>query len=442
MAFVAFTNLLSYHQRLFLFIALFPITLFLIRSYIPTLLTLYIVIVLVRNIRFEIGGTLFYVFDFFVLGLILVFLGIQALSKEKKWRRSGFNKFVFLFIGACLAGTVKGFLVGSLSINVLHETIYYTLYIGLFFIVFNSITDKSEIKYFIWLLLITAFLLCVLGVFEYLKATGYTGFVQYQVRTRIRSTLGNANIYAGFLELIIPLSICFLLVEKNRSIKAFLIALVALGYVNLFMTFSRGGFVSALISLFIILFFRVKKRAYSFIVLGFIILVIIAASAFIARQLAIFNVETALVEGSVVARVISYSGNLKTIFENPIFGIGWGARFGYSPYGYYEPSYDVIYKFGHGNSTFFDIFVHLGVVGLLAYYAMIFALLANLYKQARTIADPETAALPWGLFAGFTGLTFHLLFDGFIKWPAIGSVFWILAGLAFANWYLYKKQSE
>jgi hypothetical protein len=349
---------------------------------------------------------------------------------------------VYFFIGACLAGTVKGLLVGSLPINVFHEAIYYTLYTGLFFIVLNSITDKSEIRFFIWLFLILAFLLCVLGVFEYLKETGYTGFIQYRVTTRVSATLGNANVYAGFLEIIIPLSICLMLVEKRRGMKAFLIALIVLGYINLFMTFSRGGFISGLISLFIILFFRVKKRAYSFIVLGFTIIVILAASAFIARQLAIFNVETAFEEGSVVARVLSYTGNLRTVAENPVFGIGWGARFGYVPYGYYEPSHHVIYFFGHGNSTFFDIFTHLGTIGLLAYYTMIFALIVNLYRQAKAIVDPEAAALPWGLFAGFSGLTFHLLFDGFIKWPRMGSVFWIFTGLAFANWYLYKKQLE
>lgn len=440
--FIAFTNILSYHHRLYLFIALIPITVFLFRSYIPTLLTLYILILLVRSARFEIGGTLFNALDFFMFGLLFAFLGTQTLSGKKEWRYSGFNKFVYFFVGACLAGTVKGLLVGSLPINVFHETIYYTLYTGLFFIVFNSMTDKSEIRFFIWLFLILASLLCVLGVFEYLKETGLTGLIQYRVRTRVSATLGNANIYAGFLEVIIPLSICLLLVEKRRGVKTFLTALIILGYINLFMTFSRGGFISGLISLFIILFFRVKKRAYSFIVLGFTIIVILAASAFIARQLVIFNVETAFEEGSVIARTLSYTGNLRTIAENPIFGIGWGARFGYTPYGYYEPSYHVLYFFGHGNSTFLDIFTHLGIVGLIAYYAMIFSLIVNLYRQAKAITDPEAAALPWGLFAGFSGLTFHLLFDGFIKWPRMGSVFWIFTGLAFANWYLYKKQLE
>jgi O-antigen ligase len=442
-AFVAFTNILSYHYRLYLFIALIPITIFLFRSYIPTLLTLYILMILIRGARFEIGGTLFQAFDFFVFGLLIAFLGTQTLSGRKEWRYSGFNKFVYFFIGACLAGTVKGLLVGSLPINVFHETIYYTLYTGLFFIVFNSITDKSEIKFFIWLFLVLAFLMCIFGIFEYVTETGHAGLIQIRFRTRVNATLGNANIYAGFLEVIIPLTLCLMLVEKRRGVRAFLTALLVLGYINLFMTFSRGGFISGLISLFIILFFRVKKKAYSFIVLGFTIIVILAASAFIARQLVIFDVETAFKEeGSVIARTLSYAGNLRTVAENPIFGIGWGARFSYVPYGYYEPSHHVLYFFGHGNSTLLDIFAHLGIVGLLAYYAMVISLIVNLYRQAKTITDPEAAALPWGLFAGFTGLTLHLVFDGFIKWPRMGSVFWIFAGLAFANWYLYKKQLE
>jgi putative inorganic carbon (HCO3(-)) transporter len=439
-SFILLTNALNLHLRLYLFITLIWLSLFFFKPNMTILFIYYIIIVLIRPAKFIIGNKIFNMTDLYVVGLIIVFLGSRAITEDREWRRSDFNKYVYFFIAICLMGTLRGLYVGSLPVNVFHETIYYTLYAPLFFVFFNSIKEEKEIDFLIWLFFGIALLIFIWGVAEYLRGTGYTGFIQYNVKTRVGSTLGNPNVYAGFLELIIPLAICYLLVERRYYRRFFLVVLIALGYVNLFMTFSRGGFISALISLFLILFFRVKKKAYSFIVLAFTIIVLMAASAFIARQLAVFNIQEALIEGSLINRILSYSGNVKTIAENPLFGIGWGARFGYVPYGYYEPSHYVLMFFGHGNSTFLDIFTHLGLIGLLAFYGMIFALLRNLLKQARTISDPVVAALPWGLFAGFSGLTFHLLFDGFIKWPRMGSVFWIFAGLAFANWYLYTKR--
>jgi hypothetical protein len=438
--FIFFTNIFNYHRRLFLFLALIGIAIYSFRPYLPTLFLFYILATTVATIRFPIGHKLFNLLDFLLAGLILAFVTYKSLSKDYNWRYSVFNKYVYIFIGACLIAVVRGLYVGSVIEDVLHETIYYTLYTTLFFIIFNSIKSHREINFFVWLFLITALFNCLLGITEYFKGTGYSGFTQYTIHTRVRSTFSNANIYAGFLEVIIPIAISYLLIEKKRLNKIFLLTLIPLAYINLFMTFSRGGFISALISLFLILLFRVKKKLYSFIILGFTVLVLLSASAFIARQLAVFNVEEAMTEGSIINRVLSYSGNLKTIRENPVFGIGWGARFGYVPYGYYEPSHYPQMFFGHGNSTFLDIFVHTGLIGLVSFYTMIFFLLKNLLKQAQAITDPQIAALPWGLFAGFSGLTFHLLFDGFIKWPRIGSIFWIMAGLAFANWYLYAKK--
>ena len=440
--FILFTNTVSFHARLYLFILIIFLAVFSFRPYMPLLLTVYILAVLIRPVQFYAGHKLFNVLDLFIVGLVLALLGDKVITGNLEWRYSRFNKYVYFFIAACLIATLRGLYVGSLPVNVFHETIYYTLYTALFFIMFNSIKERSEIRFFVWLFLVITFILCLLGMLEYIKATGYTGFLLYEVGTRVRSTLANANIYAGFLEVIIPLAICYLLIEKRRAVRVFLIALISLGYVNLLMTFSRGGFISGLISLFIILFFRVKKKVYSFIVLGITVVLILAASAYIARQLAVFNVEEIMTEGSITRRILGYTGMLQTIRENPVFGIGWGARFSYVPYGYFEPSRHHLVFFGHGNSTFFDIFVHMGLIGLLAYYVMIFYLLRNLLRQARTITDPEGAALPWGLFAGLTGLTFHLFFDGFIRWPTIGSVFWLLAGLAFANWYLYDKSSS
>lgn len=439
--FIPFTNIFNYHRRLFLFLALIGITIYSFRPYLPTLFFFYILATTVGTLRFHIGHKLFNLLDFLLIGLILAFVTYKSLSKDYEWRYSAFNIYVYIFIGACLIAVLRGLYVGSILVDVLHETIYYTLYVTLFFITFNSLKTEREIDFFIWLFLIIGFFTCLVGITEYIRGTGYTGFIQYRFQTRVNSTFSNANVYAGFLEIIIPIAICYLLIEKKPINKTFLLILIPLGYMNLFMTFSRGGFISALISLFLILLLRVKKKTYSFIVLGFTVLILISASAFIARQLVVFNIEEAMTEGSIINRVLSYSGNLKTIRENPIFGIGWGARFGYVPYGYYEPSHYPQRFFGHGNSTFLDIFVHTGLIGLVSFYTMIFFLLKNLLKQAQTIADPRIAALPWGLFAGFSGLTFHLLFDGFIKWPRIGSIFWILTGLAFANWYLYAKKA-
>jgi len=95
----------------------------------------------------------------------------------------------------------------------------------------------------------------------------------------LSSVYVNHNHFAGFLEIILPVSLGFALAEGNPAKRILLLFLSALMGMALILTLSRGGVVSMTIALALMLFFLVRQNMVRSSWWTFSIVVMLAAGA-------------------------------------------------------------------------------------------------------------------------------------------------------------------
>ena len=117
-----------------------------------------------------------------------------------------------------------------------------------------------------------AFLGGVLALFGLLQYMGAVPRGWWNRAHFLSSVYVNHNHFAGFLEIVLPLSLGLAIAERNLAKRILLIFLCALMGIAFILTLSRGGLVSITIALAIMVFFLARRgviRSYGWIFLVF-----------------------------------------------------------------------------------------------------------------------------------------------------------------------------
>ncbi len=220
-----------------------------------------------------------------------------------------------------------------------------------------------------------------IGVMQYFSITGFSRIdisLGYLYRGRVASLFGNANIFAGYLELGIPIAIAMFFTEKDLKWKITALAAVILGMLGVLYTFSRGGLVSVFLGSGIILIYIFRSKIWIPVVLGILaIFMLIMSESTFERQMSFFmNPAANLSQPTILHRYITYRGFLDQFAESPVTGVGWGAREFYwgrsQIYSFWEvrhcQSRETILAFGGLNSLFLNHAVKGGVVSLVSVF--------------------------------------------------------------------------
>jgi len=181
------------------------------------------------------------------------------------------------------------------------------------------------------------------------------------------------HVFAFYLELIAPLSLgLFFKTQKKIWLSYFLIIILAD-----FFTFSRGGYIGIIGGTLIgitLLWPQIKVRARHFIILfclSLAFLLIIPGNPITGRFLSSFDSG----DTSNTHRIELWTTALHSVIERPIIGTGLGAYpITINPRATYRtPIY--------AHNLLLDIAVELGIIGLILFCGIFFALLRTLYKN-------------------------------------------------------------
>ncbi len=251
-------------------------------------------------------------------------------------------------------------------------------------------------------------------------------------------TLANANDFAGYLLLVLPVLVWVVITSRSKLLKAVLLLGVGYGLYYSLASGSRGAGIAVVIDL-VVLFFSAPKR----------------------RRFTIVAVATVLVGVSVVAlptatwqRLVTFSGSqsdthqeavdsqqgreyllrksIQFTFEHPLFGVGVGQFSNYE--GGTSRQQGQRGSWHDAHNSYFAAGAELGIPGFLFYLAATigtFTLLNRAYKRVRD--DVANKSLISGIFclrlglAGYCAATFFLNFTYYFYLPA-------MAGLAIATW--------
>lgn len=238
---------------------------------------------------------------------------------------------------------------------------------------------------------------------------------------RIAGTLEGPNQLAGYLGIALPL-LAALSVQRFDRLTA---GALAVGSAALVLTFSRGGIVSTIVAVAIVLILaqsNTRATLLTFvagIVAGF---AGVAAWALVMRTPAIFNFWTleSTNPGGVGTHGELWHAATTLWRRHPLFGIGAGN------FEYALPSAGLPSVHTHANSLYLQNLAEQGLAGLAATLFLIWQSIATFVR------DLQASPFALGALAASVGLALHQLVDLMIFYPKVGGWWWIVMALGAA----------
>lgn len=283
--------------------------------------------------------------------------------------------------------------------------------------------------------------LALAGIVQYIGISGFSRVdveIGYVYRGRIESTFPGANVFAGFLELMVPLALGMLLHERSKGWRAVAAAAFAAGFTATLFTFSRGGFLMTVLGSMLVLITRFRNRpALPALFVAAVAYIMASNAGTFARQLSLVTAPSDVVnQPTLVHRYITYRSFWNTFLDRPWTGVGWGALGFFTGrtqiYTFWDIRHTIsttdIPYFGGGNSLFLNQAVKGGIPSIASLVLLCLAVIRAIASSAgRTKGLPETAAAC--ALVGFAG---HQLVDHLLRWPQINAFFWLLIGTMIA----------
>ena len=318
--------------------------------------------------------------DFFLLkvnfeSIIILWLFISNYKKIKATVDKFINKnkyFMYLIILFIVSAYISCIFSNDLknSVELVTTSVLIPVMIGALAITYF---EKKDIKFIIYSLIISVNLSCLYGIVQIL---GDGLNLHNIIKSRGLITFGyhNVNIFVNIALMVFPLLLNELLYKKNNlKEKVFLIISGLLQSGCIFITFSRGAWLSLGLVIFLILFSKKYKYLFLVIIVSATLISPIALPKILGRGDSSVHF---LQNTSNTARVLSIVVSKDSIKDN-IFGVGYG-RFNEiyretADDAYMSLDYNIrknmltpLYSLEHAHNFFLNIGVELGLFSLIS----------------------------------------------------------------------------
>ena len=353
-----------------------------------------------------------------------------------KLKRTGFDIFIVLFL-----------LVSILSIwfssykNISIQWIAsISTYLLIFYLTVNIVRDEKDEK---------VILGSLIAVIAFQSLYGISQYVILGIE-RARGTFFNPNFYGTYLGAGI-LSLTGFLAHKKENMsrfskkyerfifsRSFLSSVIILAFLAMFLSQSRGAFLSFLAGLTFMSFilFKFNKKIISGLILA-ILLIMLIPNPLMTRI-------TNLSETDIYAfsRINIWKSSLSLIHDNP-FGIGLGMyKYYFQKYNF--PVRDALALYGKRADTshceYLQICAELGIAGLLIFLLGIFFF----YKSGIEIINKTEILyekyMNICLMAGVTVFLFHSLFDSVFHEPALVILMTLFSGMIMGKSKVFSRE--
>lgn len=358
-------------------------------------------------------------------------LGAGILTKTPVWKNTCLDRPLIFAVLLCVLSFVFS-MNRSASVS---EMLLWIDYAIVFYLTTHVIDSKNNLIRIARVLIAIGVFLSVFGI---LKRYGYNPLPWWDYAELpypsefVSATYGNHNHLAGALEMILPLAVALLVVQRSTGEKVFLWAGVLSMGSALILSLSRGGWISASGGL---LFWAIcllcRKRFVPLkapLIIGIVCLSLSAAWFWLEppvkeRAASMTAFET---ENPVKARIRVWQGIVGMIADRPLTGTGPGTFAGaFSRY--QPPGFKVRYHYAHND--YLHYIAELGIgAGILIAWAAFLLYQTGLKKIQHGRSVHQTLTL--GALSGITALMIHSLVDFNLHIPANALIFTVLAAIA------------
>ena len=280
---------------------------------------------------------------------------------------------------------------------------------------------KEDIKFIIYIILILGILVSLIGLYQLLAINkipdSWLDSRLYSINVRVYSTFYNPNILAVFLNLVIITSVVTIInnIKKFNKTLAY-VAILSSTLCHLF-TYSRGGWISLVVALFILVF---KDKKYLKYVLFFAFTFVLFDYFSGAHRLVIGNIQS---DSSINYRFEIWKASIKIIRDYPLLGIGPGITWDYLPkYSEFIKAY-----VSHVHNIYLRVLVDIGFLGFLFFVLFIvevWRILKFNIDEGSPIGEVCTISVAYYIVLLTNGLI-----DDVLSSSQISIYFWVLVGI-------------
>ena len=350
---------------------------------------------------------------------LLVLIGFSWFAKNAVNKELGLflktplNIPILIYILTCLLSTIIGITEGVVSLKTgALFALKYIEYFIVYFMVVNHLQSSEQLKRFVFCLLLTCFITCIIGI---LQIPGGE-----RVSAPFEGEIGEPNTFGGYLVFLCAITIGLLLKADKGCSKQFYIFLILVIIPAFLFTQSRASYLGLIVTCFVI----GLMTQHRVIITGFLIVAFILSPLFLpqkikdrilytftqkeeAGQIQIGDIR---LDTSTSARIASLEQIMQDWPKKPIIGYGITG-----------------YKFL--DSQYPRVLIETGLLGLIAFLYLLYAILKLAITHLKRLKIPYFKGLTIGFLAGYIGLLFHAIGANTFIIVRIMEPFWFFAGI-------------
>jgi hypothetical protein len=355
--------------------------------------------------------------DIFLFVIFFGWLSKMAINKELGLlKRTPLNGLMISYIFVCVISSLFGIIAGYTNFK---SSVFYILkyfeYFLIFFMVVNNIKTIAQAKVFVFFLLLTCFIVCIIAWFQIPSGE--------RLSAPFESEGGEPNTFAAYLLLMIGLILGLFFYMQQKRLRIALFGLLVLATVAFVLTLSREAWVG-FFPMFLTFIILHKRLRYPLIVILLVCLAFLPfwlpkkvhdrfQDAFAQEKSYTMFGKKIHVSESTAARIDSWSVALKRLSQRPILGSG-------------VPTGSVI------DNQYTRVLTETGLVGFLVFMTLLTLVFRNTLYLYWEMSDPFVKGLSLGFLAGFVGLLFQSFAASVFILIRVMEPFWLLAAIVIA----------
>jgi len=297
----------------------------------------------------------------------------------------------------------------------------------LFVVMASKEWDKVSIKRSLNVLIGGAVLVCGNGFFQYFTGKGLIRqrtLIPLDYMRRISSSFIHPNDFGVYLLIISAIFLSIVFSKKVRlKDRVFFFISMVISLISLFLTRSRGAWLSFSAAFLTIGAMKTKKIAASFLALLLIVFLMLPYTV----QERIFDL-TDLKSGTAWERVMLWKGAVNMIKEHPILGFGVNTYSRNFPKFKPENYPDVRYS----HNCYLHMASEIGIVGALIFLIFLITVLVYSFRRISSMSSGMRKDLSVGLFAGLVGFSLNAVVDTHLYSVNLAVLFYLLLGFCFS----------
>lgn len=302
-----------------------------------------------------------------------------------------------------------------------------------YFLTVNLIRTTQWLKRCTLALISSGTIVAIVGILQYFfAAVSVESWVDQRyfsgITNRAVSLFDNPNVLASYLVLILPfVLLAFLRSPRGKEKTLYFISLLSVLFC-IILTWSRGAWLAVIASVLVFGLIYSKKtlRSIFFFILSLPVLSVVLPTSFKHRFMSIGN----LADSSTAYRYYTWKGSWNIVEDYFWSGIGYGPTAYQTVYPQY--AYAGIEAAEHSHSLFLQIFIGLGIGGLIVFFCILFLAAQMNFEYLKNGKNEASRYFIIAAMCAILGALTMGCFDYIWYNYRVFFLFWVVLGLACA----------